>query len=270
MTNSTTQQSLDEDAAAIRERLDKDMRDQLGQQKWSLNNKMILAARILAREGHALYLAGQITSRDKEPGTYWTNSFGSGLANVTPSSIVRFDNDMKAVESDQMPNPAVRFHVWVYKNREDVNAIVHTHPPHASALAMIGEELIVSHMDAGMFHNDCAFLPEWPGVPLANEEGQIISEALGDKRSILLAHHGLLTTGKTLEEAVYLAIMFENAARLQLLAMSAGTIKPIRPDLAQEAHDFLLQDQFVIEAFNYWASQLLADRPALLDADDRT
>jgi len=270
MTNSTNQSSLSEDAGAIRERLDREMRDQLGQQKWPSNSKMVLAARILAREGHALYLAGQITSRDEEPGTYWTNSFGSGLANVTKSSVVRFDNNMKAVEGDLMPNPAVRFHVWVYENRKDVNAIVHTHPPHTSALAMIGEELIVSHMDAGMFYNDCAYLPEWPGVPLGNEEGQLITEALGDKRSLLLAHHGLLTTGKTLEEAVYLAIMFENAARLQLLAMSAGSVKPIRPDLAQEAHDFLLQDQFVIETFNYWASQLLTDRPNLLDPDDRT
>ena len=55
-------------------------------------------------------------------------------------------------------------------------------------------------------------------VPLADEEGKIIAEALGEKRSILLANHGLLTTGVSLEEAVYLAIQFERAAKLQVLA----------------------------------------------------
>jgi hypothetical protein len=58
-------------------------------------------------------------------------------------------------------------------------------------------------MDTTVFHEDCAWLSDWPGVPLANEEGRLISEALGSKRAILLAHDGLLTTGRTLEEAVY-------------------------------------------------------------------
>ncbi|MGQ7440780.1 class II aldolase/adducin family protein, partial [Streptococcus suis] len=88
-------------------------------------------------------------------------------------------------------NPANRFHKWIYRSRPDVRAIVHTHAVHASALAMLGEPLIASHMDTVALFDDVAHLPEWPGVPFGDEEGRIIAGTLGNCRAILLAHHGL-------------------------------------------------------------------------------
>ncbi len=71
------------------------------------------------------------------------------------------------------------------------------------------------------------------GVPVGNEEGILISSALGKNRAVLLSHHGQLVTGKTIEEACNLALLIERAAQLQLLAMSAGQIQPI-PTLWQQ------------------------------------
>jgi len=79
----------------------------------------------------------------------------------------------------------VRFHVWIYRNRPDVQAIVHTHAPHASALAATGKPLKTIHMDGAMLHG-CAHLEDWPGVPVADDEGRIISGALGEAKTILL------------------------------------------------------------------------------------
>ena len=98
-----------------------------------------------------------------------------------------------------MANPANRFHLWIYRVRPDVNSIVHTHPPNVSALSMLGVPLKPSHMDTAMFYNDCAFLEHWPGPPIGDEEGELISNALDGKRSILLAQHGQPSTGKTLK-----------------------------------------------------------------------
>ena len=115
----------------------------------------------------------------------------------------------------------MRFHFWVYRQRPDVQCIIHTHPPHVSTLSMTGQPLVVAHMDATPFHNDCAHLKEWPGLPIADQEGEIISAALGDKRSILLANHGFLAAGSCIEEALYLSVLIERAARNQLLAAAA-------------------------------------------------
>src|SRR3546814_6673064 len=69
-----------------------------------------------------------------------------------------------------MANPATRFHLWVYKERPDVNAIVHTHSPWVSALVAARQPLVIAQMDMTPFHDDCAFLADWPGVPIARSE----------------------------------------------------------------------------------------------------
>src|SRR3546814_73976 len=104
---------------------------------------------------------------------------------------------MHVLDGEGMANPAVRFHFWVYRRRPDVNCIVHTHPPYVSALSMTGRALSISHMDATPFADDCAFLAEWPGLPIADNEGDIISAALGARRTILLAHHGFLAATRS-------------------------------------------------------------------------
>ena len=101
-------------------------------------------------------------------------------------------------------------------------------------------------------------------MPLANEEGDLIARALGQKRSILLAHHGLLTTGKSLEEAVYLAVLLEHAAQLQVHASSIGAVRPVNSQRSQEAHDFLLRDKLVNSTFDYWARRMARKYPEAL------
>ena len=90
-------------------------------------------------------------------------------------------------------------------------------------------------------------------MPVADEEERIISEALGDKSAILLAHHGLLTVGKSVEEATYLAYHVELAARLQLDAEAAGQIRNVEPAHGLEARRFLRQDAIVNASFDHLA-----------------
>ena len=110
-----------------------------------------------------------------------------------------------------------------------------------------------------MFHDDCAYLPEWPGVPIGDEEGRIIHDALGTKRAILLAHHGQLVACGTMEEACVLAVFIERAARMQLMARAVGPIKAINPDHAREAHDYRLKQKAVGATFHYFARRILKE-----------
>lgn len=246
---------LDEEVDVIKKRVAAQLATLDYSAPWPIREQIALACRFLAMEDHSITLAGQITVRDPGTGHYWTTAVDSGFANMTARQILLIDDQMQVIEGEGIPNPAIRFHLWIYARQPEMAAIVHTHPPHASALGMIGEPLVVSHMDSTMFYDDCAFLPEWPGVPLANEEGRIISEALGSKRSILLAHHGLLTTGKSLQEALYLAILLERSCRMQLLARAAGTIKPLDHELASDAYRFMNNPQMFKSTSNYWMRQ---------------
>lgn len=232
--------------------------------EWSVRQKLALACHILAAEGHDSGLAGQATARGESPGTYLMLRFGLGFDEITADNLLLVDDDLNVLEGEGMPNPSNRFHLWIYRARPHVASIMHTHPPHVSALSMIGVPLAVSHMDTSLFHEDCAWLREWPGTPIGDEEGRIISDALGTKRAILLAHHGQLAACESVEEATILGMFMERAAKLQLLAMSAGTILPIDPALAQEAHDYRLKPKAIAATFAYYSRRILRSDNAVL------
>src|SRR5919201_1949702 len=128
-----------------------------------------------------------------------------------------------------------------------------------ASLSVTGQPLVAAHMDTAMFYDDCAFLAEWPGPPIGDEEGRIIHAALGDKRAILLAHHGQLVATANIEEAAVLAVFIERAARMQVLAQSIGKIKPIDPAFAREAHDYRLKPRAVAATFHYFARRILKE-----------
>ena len=239
------------DKADFMARVSREMDADLPERSLSTEEALAVCCRILAREGHESGLAGQVTARADRPGSFWTLQFGYGFEEAAPERMVLVDEDLKPLRGGR-PNPGTRFHIWIYRKRPDVQAIVHTHAPSASALAATGKELKTIHMDGAMLHGT-AHLAEWPGVPVADDEGRIISAALGDAKSILLANHGLLTAGNSVEEAAYLAVFFERAARMQLAAMAAGGYREVKPELAAEARDFLLQPSIVRGTFAYWA-----------------
>lgn len=236
---------------AFIERVNREMAEDLAALKGTTAELLATACRILAAEGHESGLAGQVTARGEKPNTWWTLDFGYGFDEATAGRMVLVDEDLRPLSGGR-PNPGVRFHVWIYRKRPDVQAIIHTHAPYASALAATGQPLKTIHMDSAMLHGT-AHLPDWPGVPVADDEGRIISGALGEAKTILLANHGLLATGTSVEEAAYLAVFFERAARLQLRAMSAGGCKEVKRELAEEARDFLLQPSIVRGTFAYWS-----------------
>jgi L-fuculose-phosphate aldolase len=253
------------DKSAYHQQTDARMNRHFQVPDWSVRQKLALACRILAMEGHDSGLAGQLTARGPRPNTYYMLRFGLGLDEIAAGSLLLVDDDLNVLEGEGMPNPSNRFHLWIYRARPDVGSIMHTHPPHISALSMIGVPLAISHMDTTLFFEDCAWLREWPGTPIGDEEGRIISEALGDKKAILLAHHGQLTATATIEHALVLAMFVERAAKLQLMAMSAGTILPVDRALAQEAHDYRHKPKAIAATFAYYARRVIRQDASALD-----
>ncbi|MGV9847371.1 aldolase [Streptomyces sp. NPDC003442] len=238
---------------------------ELGGLPWNPPRRVALACRILAGEKHCFALAGQVTARADQD-TFWTVPWSPAFDAIRLRDVIRVDDDLNPVEGTAQPNPAVRFHYWIYRARPEVQAVVHTHPPFVSALSMLGRPLVISHMDTTPLYDDVAFLADWPGVPVADQEGELISTALADKKAILLAHHGLITTGRSVAEATVLALMMEHAAALQIRAESTGgTIAAIPDALAREAQEFLLQPSIIEATFRSFADRILREHPTMLE-----
>jgi L-fuculose-phosphate aldolase len=258
MTNASMEDEISRMSAAL-------AADQADKDTFTLTEKLAISCRILANNGHGSGLAGQMTARGDDPTTMWTLPYGVGFEEAKVSDYVLVDKNFEVIEGTGRPSPANRFHLHVYTSRPDVMSIVHTHPINCSALAMIGEPLRAEHMDTMFFYEDTAFLRHWPGVPFGDGEGEIISTALGDKSAILLAHHGQLCAGPTVEAACVMGIFIERAAELQLKATAAGTIQSIKPELGHQAHSWRHDPGAIATMFRYFARQALkiGDDPLL-------
>jgi L-fuculose-phosphate aldolase len=253
--------TLNQSKASLMQQALQGMATHLRGREWSVRQKVALTCRALFDAGHDSGLAGQITARAETPGTYYTQRLGLGFDEITDDNLLLVDEDLNVLEGTGMANPANRFHSWIYRARPDVECIVHTHPFHVAALSMLEVPLAVSHMDIAPLYGDCAFLPDWPGVPVGNEEGEIITAALGNKKAVLLAHHGHVVAGASIEEACSLAVLIERAAALQLAAMAAGTIVALPERLAREAHDWTLTPKRSVANFAYYTRRALARHP---------
>lgn len=260
-----TQQVQERDADYYEKRVATDMAAHLAIDDFSDKQKFALTCRYLGMEGHGSGIITQMTARTAE-GTFITMPFGYGFEDVREQDLITMDYDLNTLEGEGMSNPAQRFQMWVYDKRPDVNCIIHAHSPYVSAYSMIDEPFEVAHMDAAFFNEDVAWLREWPGLPISDDEGRIISGALGDKRAILLANHGYLVAGASIEEAAVLAVYMERDARTLLMAKGAGTVRPVEPQMAKSAHDFLLGKPFVGASFNYFARRVLEVMPDCITA----
>ena len=232
---------------------------------WSDAEKISLACRILVTDGHDTILPGLIATRTTVPGEFLTLPIGLGFDEVTPDLLLTVDAKLNVLRGRGEAAKAVGFLVKMMELRPDVNCGIHTHALHTAALSMLGEELAVAHMDATMFHDDCAFLREWPGNPVSELEGEIISEALQHRRAILLANHGLATVGATIEEATFFALAFERAAMMQIRARAIGPLTPIDPTLAAEAHGYMAHPSMTAVHFRRLARRVLRHTPDCLD-----
>lgn len=221
----------------------------------SIQETMAHACRILAMTEQEAGLAGQISVRSERPGAYWTLRFGLGFDEATPADFIEVDRDLHTLTGEGMANPPRAFTCGCTRRGPTCNPSSTLTRPGPRRWPPRLQPLVIAQMDMTPLHDDCAFLGEWPGVPIADQEGVLISEALGAKRAIILAHHGYLTAGASCEEATYLSVYLERAARMQIRAQAFGPLTPVDDALAREAHDYLLKPAIVRATFDYWVRQ---------------
>src|SRR4029079_12260033 len=202
-----------------------------------LQRKQRLAAgfRLFAKFGFEEGVAGHITARDPiEPDTFWVNPFGVPFAHVRASDLIRVNHSGDVVEGNYHVNEAAfAIHSQVHAARPDVVGAAHTHSTYGRALSTLGETLEPITQDVTAFYNDHALFDDYTGVVVDLEEGKRIAHALGDNKAVILRNHGLLTVGRSVEEAAWWFISMERSCHAQLLAEAAGTPVLIDPEQAK-------------------------------------
>lgn len=113
-------------------------------------------------------------------------------------------------------------HHAVHEARPDANCVAHSHAVHGRAFSTLGRSLDIITQDSCAFYNDLALYESFGGIVLDADEGAAIASALGTRKAAILANHGLLTCGKTVESTVFWFMSLETCCRVQLLADAAA------------------------------------------------
>ncbi len=137
---------------------------------------------------------------------------------LDPSDMVLCDLDGAAVRGEKgRPSTEMMMHVAVYHERDDVNAVVHAHPPHAIAHTVAGVSLSLALMPEVFCElGEIVTIPyTTPGTPEVPER---LREPIKSHCALVMERHGSITTGATLAQAYDRLEILEHTARISMLA----------------------------------------------------
>jgi ribulose-5-phosphate 4-epimerase/fuculose-1-phosphate aldolase len=217
----------------------------------SLREQVAWACRILAAEGYADLTLGHISARGPG-GEIWIKRKGVSLDEVEPDDVVALE------DTDAVLHLETVLHTGVYRVRADVGAVVHGHPPHATALGATAADLALLTHDGILFAEGVGRFDD-PDLIVDDDQGDRVAAALGSQRAVLMRNHGVLVVGKDVPWAVLTAVTLERAARLQSIASTLGELRPIAPELALELLPVKYRDEFVQEYWAAWQRQARRD-----------
>ena len=162
---------------------------------------------------------------------------GIEYADIQPASVTVLDLAGHRVDGDLAPTSEVPLHLALYRQHAGRRAIVHTHAPHATAASTLVDELPPVHYLMALFGGPVRVAPYARfGTP---ELAQHASRALNGRHGCLLANHGAVTVGGTLEAAYERAVQLEWLCQVWLTARAAGQPRLLPPEEIAEVAEIV-------------------------------
>lgn len=190
---------------------------------------------MLPKAGLVTWTSGNVSGRDPASGLVVIKPSGVRYEVMTPADMVVLDLDGRVVEGPLAPSVDAPTHLVVYRHREDVGGVVHTHSPFATAFAALGKPIPV-YLTAIADEFGCP-IPVGAYAQIGEEEiGREIIRSIGPSPAILMKNHGVFTIGPNAMAAVKAAVMTEDVARTVFYALQMGQPEEIPPEEVARAH----------------------------------
>jgi L-ribulose-5-phosphate 4-epimerase len=183
----------------------------------------------LPRNNLVAWTSGNVSGRDPETGLVVIKASGIRYEDMKRDHMIVVDSDGKVIEGKFKPSSDVFSHLYIYKHRQDVGGVVHTHSRYATAFAAVGNPIpCVLTAIADEFGGE---IPCGRFALIGDESiGEVVVESIGKSPAVLLKNHGVFTIGKDATAAVKAAVMTEDVAATVWMAMQLG-----KPDVIPQA-----------------------------------
>ena len=194
-------------------------------QEWEVRCDLAAAYRLIAHYGMDDLIFTHLSARLPGEGhRVLLNPYGQMFDEITASSLVTVDPEGHAIEKEeesQVNNAGFTIHSAVHMNRDDAMCVMHTHTTAGMAVAAQDQGLLpLNQMSMQVFGR--VTYHDYEGVALDLDERDRLVRDLGPSNAMILKHHGLLTTGRTVGEAFLNMYYLEQACRIQVAATQGG------------------------------------------------
>ena len=166
-------------------------------------------------------LAGGNLSMRMPSGEILVTASGMRYEDMTEDDVIVMDVNGNIIEGDKKPSSDTEGILYIFRERPDINAVIHTHQPYATAISLIEDEF---RADLTTLGNACRGNVKCTpySSPGSLEMGIDTVNYLGDQLAVILSHHGVMTVGDSLKQALTAAVYLEECARGYLAARACG------------------------------------------------
>ena len=192
--------------------------------------------------GHKLWTNGFVAAYDGNfsvkisENEYYCTPTGVSKGDLTPDMIIKVDKDGKKLEGKLNPSSEIKMHMRVYRERPDVTAVVHAHPPVATAFTVADIDL-----DQYILPEAVLTIGDVPtcdyGTPSTMEIPDSRDPYIQNHDAFLLRNHGALTVGCNLQKAFFVMEEVEFNAVICKHAMDLGAVHEISSDQLKKLMD---------------------------------
>ena len=160
----------------------------------TLRRELAYGYRILGQAGLGRGLLAHLTARLPGSDTFWSYQFGQSVEEVRISDLREVNADIEVVSGDGMVNPTLKIHALAYAARPDINCIAHHHGDNSVAMGAIGANLQPFDRNSARWQGLVDIIEDYDNTHRIAEQGNAILDVLGgDKRALILKHHGRLS-----------------------------------------------------------------------------
>jgi L-fuculose-phosphate aldolase len=199
-----------------------------------MNNNEILLKEQIVDVGHKLWDKGFVAANDGNisirlnDGEVLTTPTGISKKFLTTDMIIKVDLDGNPIVSntEYRPSSEVKMHIEVYRQRPDVNSIVHAHPPFSTSFAVAGIPLDQAILPEAILTIGAVPIAPY-GLPSTMEIPEAIRPYIQHTDALLLANHGAITVGVDIISAYYKMETLEHNAQILFRAMQIGNVNEI-------------------------------------------
>jgi len=173
---------------------------------------------------------------------------GMSKGYLTPDQLIKVDMSGNKIEGELNPSSEVKVHIDVYKNKENINSVVHAHPPYATGFAVAGlalDQCIIPEIIVSLGSIPLAKY----GTPSTFEIPEHVREYLKDHNVFLLENHGALSIGEDVYQAYYRMESLELFAKINLIARLIGNVNVLNEEEVRKIIG--IRKQFGLESTDY-------------------